>query len=271
VREAERPTTTPFLRWAGSKRQLVPVLKTYWKSSHERYLEPFAGSACLFFSLSPERAILGDLNADLISTYREVKYRHHGILSRLLKLRRSKWLYSKLRATDPAKLGASARAARFIYLNRYCFNGLYRTNLQGEFNVPYGGAGTGTLPSPDHLRDCANRLRRTRLVSGDFEKVLKHAKRGDFVYIDPPFAIRSRRVFNEYDPATFGVDDIKRLRVWMERLARRRIAFVVSYAESEEADVLRKGFDSQAVSVRRNIAGFVAHRSASKEILISNV
>ncbi len=108
-------------------------------------------------------------------------------------------------------------------------------------------------------------------MSGDFEKVLKHATSGDFVYIDPPFAIRSRRVFNEYDPATFSIDDIKRLRSWMERLSRNRIAFVVSYAESDEADVLRKGFDFQAVSVRRNIAGFAAHRAASKEILISNV
>lgn len=259
------------MRWAGSKRQLIPVLKNFWKPSYERYLEPFAGSACLFFALSPERAILGDLNADLISTYREVKYRPRGILSRLSKLRRSKRLYTKLRSMDPTTLCASARASRFIYLNRYCFNGLYRTNLRGEFNVPYGAAGTGTLPSLHHLRDCSSKLRRTRLVSGDFEKVLKHATSGDFVYIDPPFAIRSRRVFNEYDPATFSIDDIKRLRSWMERLSRNRIAFVVSYAESDEADVLRKGFDFQAVSVRRNIAGFAAHRAASKEILISNV
>ncbi|MGD0456982.1 MAG: Dam family site-specific DNA-(adenine-N6)-methyltransferase [Terriglobia bacterium] len=261
----------PILRWAGSKRRLVPVLRTYWNKNHRRYLEPFAGSACLFFSLNPKRAILGDVNHELIATYLEVKYRVDGVIRELAALRPSREQYDTLRALSPSCLDASARAARFIYLNRFCFNGLYRTNLEGRFNVPYSGERCGALPSSDHLKQCSRTIRHARLINADFECVLSKAERGDFVYMDPPFAVRARRVFREYDPSAFMHGDIARLRSWMDKLAAARVTFVVSYAESEEADILRKGFDHQTVSVRRNIAGFAAKRFLSNEILISNV
>jgi DNA adenine methylase len=263
-------SAVPFLRWAGSKRRLLPILRTYWRPQYSRYLEPFAGSACFFFSLNAPRAILGDLNGELISTYLQVKYRLDALLDHLSTLRRSRQEYRKLRSLNPNDLDLCARAARFIYLNRYCFNGLYRTNLKGEFNVPYGGEKSGNLPSADLLRECSKRLMKTRLVAGDFEQVLRQAKKGDFVYMDPPFAVGARRVFNEYHPDTFGGEDINRLRLWMEKLDKRGISFLVSYAESAEADLLAKGFTRRHVSVRRNIAGFAADRSDSHEILISN-
>jgi DNA adenine methylase len=261
----------PFLRWAGSKRQIVPALARYWGVRFKRYVEPFAGSACLFFSLNPPSAILGDLNADLISTYLEIKYRLDGVLRELSLLHRSRREYNRLRAVNPGHLNRSARAARFIYLNRFCFNGIYRTNLKGEFNVPYGGQKSGNLPSTELFRECSKRLRRARLLACDFEVVLQCTKKGDLVYMDPPFAIRARRVFNEYDPRSFGTRDIVRLRSCMEKLDMRGISFVVSYAESDEANILRRGFDCRTVSVRRNIAGFASHRSDSSELLISNV
>jgi len=261
---------TPFLRWAGSKRQLVPILRTYWKPHYKRYLEPFAGSACLFFALHPPRAILGDLNGELVSTYLEVKYRLNGVLDQLAKLHRSRREYKKVRSLDPDGLNPCARAARFIYLNRCCFNGLYRTNLEGKFNVPYGGEKSGSMPSVGVLEDCSKRLGKTQLVAGDFELVLQHARKGDFVYMDPPFAVRARRVFNEYHPDTFSGGDVNRLRLWLEKLDKRGIPFLVSYAQSAEADILARGFDRRRISVRRNIAGFAADRSASNEILISN-
>ncbi len=260
----------PFLRWAGSKRRLVPIIRTYWKPGHKRYLEPFAGSACLFFYLKPASAILGDLNGELISMYMEVKHHLNEVLDELSPLHRSKQLFKRMRSLDPNNLTPAARAARLIYLNRYCFNGLYRTNLKGEFNVPYGGKGSGNLPSANLLKDCSKSLLKARLVAGDFDRVLRCARKGDFVYMDPPFAVRARRVFNEYHPETFGGDDIKRLRLWLEKLDKRRISFLVSYAESAEAHVLAKGFVCRRVSVRRNIAGFAVDRSNSYEILISN-
>ena len=108
-------------------------------------------------------------------------------------------------------------------------------------------------------------------MRGDFEKVLRHAQRGDLVYMDPPYAVRARRVFREYDPSTFTLGDIARLRSWMERLTTAGIDFVVSYAESEEADILKKGFSYETVAVRRNVAGFAAHRAMTNELLISNI
>lgn len=264
-------TCPPFLRWAGSKRRILPILRSYWRKDHRRYVEPFAGSACFFFSLKPERAILGDINPELIATYLEVKHRVDGVIEHLGRLRQSRQQYLALRSARPGALSRSARAARFIYLNRFCFNGLYRTNLQGRFNVPYSGDRCGALPAAGHLRECSRRIHTARLVRGDFERVLEQAQEGDFIYMDPPFAVRARRVFREYDPSTFTHRDVVRLRSWMEKLATARIPFVVSYAESDEADILCKGFGCHKVEVRRNIAGFASNRALCREVLISNI
>ncbi len=271
VELTEQNGCPPFLRWAGSKRLLLPHLKPFWTSRHKRYIEPFAGSACVFFAINPPKAILGDLNPELIATYREVKYRIPAVLTELRRLRpQNKKEYLRLRALETSTLGPSVRAARFIYLNRFCFNGIYRTNLAGKFNVPYSGDRCGALPENAIFADCSRRLRSARFIRGDFEKVLKHATRGDLVYMDPPYAVRAHRVFREYHPDAFTYDDITRLRRWMEQLDRKGIDFVVSYAESDEADILKKGFSYKAISVRRHIAGFAAHRRVSSELLITN-
>lgn len=270
--DAPREECQPFLRWAGSKRRLVPILKTFWTRKHHRYVEPFAGSACLFFAISPHKALLGDINPELIATYIEVKHRIDAVLCELKKLRqRNKKEYLRLRSIEPSSLAPAARAARFIYLNRFCFNGIYRTNLLGQFNVPYSGNRCGSMPQDEIFQECSRRLRASRFVKGDFENVLKHAQKGDLVYMDPPFAVRSHRVFRQYDPSAFTPEDIKRLRGWMERLNAAHINFVVSYAESEEAEILRRNFSYETISVRRNIAGFAAHRTESNELLISNI
>jgi DNA adenine methylase len=272
ISESSTQDCAPFLRWAGSKRRLLPTLHTFWTPKHKRYIEPFAGSACLFFAIKPPKAVLGDLNPELIATYIEVKYRIGQVLRELKKLKpTSKREYKRLRGIDISTMTPPARAARFIYLNRFCFNGIYRTNLFGQFNVPYSGDRCGSLPKDEAFRKCSSRLRTARLINGDFEDVLKHASKGDLVYMDPPYAVRARRIFREYDPSTFTHTDIARLRSWMERLNAAKINFVVSYAESDEADVLRKGFSYEVVSVRRHIAGFAAHRALTNELLISNI
>jgi DNA adenine methylase len=178
--------------------------------------------------------------------------------------------YYRLREIDISTLDRAQKAARFIYLNRFCFNGLYRTNRSGKFNVPYGAAKAGALPTDALLRRCSQILKYARLVPKSFEHVLQEVREGDFVYMDPPFSVRERRVFNEYNAASFGASDLELLRKWMEKLTEQNIVFVVSYAESEEARVLYSGFYKQTVSVKRNIAGFTAHRVHSNEVLISN-
>jgi DNA adenine methylase len=260
----------PFLRWAGSKRQLIPILSGYWDYKYSRYVEPFAGSASLFFSLSPPRALLGDINIELMATYKQVKHNVKALLSDLSTMKKGRRNYLRLRALDPLFFTPSMRAARFIYLNRFCFNGLYRTNREGRFNVPYGGDRSGRIPSNDLLLRCSSSLKRTELAVGSFEATLEKVKPGDFVYMDPPFSIKAKRVFNEYDVSIFGLEDLYRLRKWMVRLDHENVHFLVSYAESEEADLLRDGFHTEVVVVRRNIAGFTERRKPARELLISN-
>src|SRR5712664_3922142 len=178
------PPTPPFLRWAGSKRQILPILGRYCKGGFTRYVEPFAGSACLFFYLAPRAALLGDINAELLSTYKYIRYRPAEVSKFLQKLRKGERQYYKIRSLQPERLSPARRAARFIYLNRFCFNGLYRTNQEGDFNVPYGGRGSGSLPSAGVLKRASELLRRAALVKGDFENVLDEVKQGDFVYMD---------------------------------------------------------------------------------------
>ena len=135
----------------GSKRQLVPTLARYWEPGYSRYVEPFAGSARLFFHLAPPRALLGDINADLIATYAQLRKSGAAVHRALKALESGRRAYKDLRKADPSSLAGPARAARFIYLNHYCFNGLYRTNRLGQFNVPYGGDKTGPLPGSRSL------------------------------------------------------------------------------------------------------------------------
>jgi DNA adenine methylase len=163
----------PFLRWAGSKRKLLPYLAKYWQNGrYVRYIEPFAGSACLFFYLIPKKAILTDINFELISTYKEVRDDLPSVLESLSKLSVEEHEYYRIRALRPCDLSASQRAARFIYLNRCCFNGLFRTNSKGDFNVPYGAKKAGSFPADKSMRLCANLLNKAQLLSCDFESAL---------------------------------------------------------------------------------------------------
>ncbi|HTR25013.1 MAG TPA: Dam family site-specific DNA-(adenine-N6)-methyltransferase [Terriglobales bacterium] len=263
-----RQEIRPFLRWAGSKRQILSRLEPFWQGAG-RYVEPFAGSACLFFRLQPAQAILGDLNRHLISTYRTVRNDADGVYRVLSTFRNSVPQYKRIRSLSPSDLSLVEQAARFIYLNRFCFNGLYRTNLNGEFNVPYGGGKSGNLPSLEHLRSCAQVLKRARLVGGSFEKTLRLVRTGDFVYMDPPFSVAARRVFKEYNAAVFTDEDVRTLRLWMEKLASAGISFLVSYAESDEAEYLARNFCRMPVSVKRHIAGGFSKRVRCDEILIN--
>ncbi|MBA4158169.1 MAG: Dam family site-specific DNA-(adenine-N6)-methyltransferase [Gemmatimonadetes bacterium] len=260
----------PLLRWAGSKRQLVGVLRTYWRADHRRYVEPFAGSACLFFAISPTNAILGDLNGELIATYEQIRDDVETVRDELATFGIGKDEYYRVREMPLESLSPARRAARFIYLNRYCFNGLYRTNQLGKYNVPFGGKKTGSLPSPEHLRAVAHRLSGVTLVNSDFGEVLDRTIPGDFVYMDPPYRVSSRRTFREYDASAFSANDLTRLREWMDRLTSRGVEFVVSYAACPEGRSLEAGYQSEVVSVRRNIAGFAGDRRITDEVIVSN-
>ncbi len=261
---------SPFLRWAGSKRQVLPILASYWKQTPSRYIEPFAGSAALFFYLHPKSAILADINSELIETYKEIRNNLPGVEATLRHLPKGSKHYYRWRNISLNSLSPTQRAARFIFLNRYCFNGLYRTNRDGYFNVPYGGIRTGPLPSMLHLQLCSRQLRKAKIISSSFEETLSLAKTGDFIYLDPPFHVEGKRVFREYSKRDFRIEDINMLRSQIRKLDRLNISFLVSYASSPEANLLSKGFHTKKILVRRNIAGFIGARKFSYEVLISN-
>jgi|SRR5215213_264486 len=262
----------PFLRWAGSKRQLLPTLSTYWSTSYGRYLEPFMGSASLFFSLKPSQAILSDVNRELVSTFEIVKQQHPELLRVLGSMERGESSYYSLRDADPLSLDPVPRAARFIYLNRFCFNGLYRTNASGKFNVPFGGEKTGTLPDAASLSTASALLSQSTLECADFEVVIRsHVRSNDFVYLDPPFAVSNRRIFSQYGPSTFGLSDILRLQHLLREIHARGAYFLLSYSASEEIGEIAREWQDQTVAVMRNIAGFARHRRNDSEILITNI
>jgi DNA adenine methylase len=259
----------PLLRWAGSKLKLLPTLSEFWRGDHKRYIEPFAGSACLYFHLAPESAILGDNNAELIELYEVVREQPSVIAARLAAIERDAPTYYAWRAQDPARLDRTSRAVRFLYLNRHCFNGIYRTNRAGKFNVPFGSKLGEPLTGSD-IESCARRLLGAELVAGDFERTVSRARAGDLVYMDPPFAMAKKRNRGEYGSAAFGCDDIDRLNDALFALDALGAHFVVSYGDCLESRMLAKNWHHRRVRVRRHVAGFASQRKSAYELIIHN-
>lgn len=270
LQEADRPIQ-PFLRWAGSKRQLIPHLSQLWSPSYKRYVEPFAGSAALFFAVKPGKAILGDLNRELINALRSVRTSPKRVHNALKKFRRGERNYYAIRKLSPNTLNRTQRAARFIYLNRYCFNGIWRTNKRGQFNVPYGAKRSGKLPSLSHLQQCARSLKTATLINADFRETLSRVRRGDFVYLDPPYAVTNKRIFAEYSRKEFGVEEISELERWLKKIDKKGARFVLSYIYCRESRDRFRKWKRCRVITKRKISGFTASRGAQFELRVTNI
>ena len=259
------------LRWAGSKRQLLPVLQSYWGPEHGRYLEAFAGSAALFFNLRPSAALLNDTNNELIGALNLLKTCPRLLHESITELPVSSEYYYRLRSSSVEKMDSFERALRFFYLNRNCFNGIYRTNSRGDFNVPFSSSASSNIPSIDQWMLCSELLKQASLYSNDFERfILEQVQSDDFVYLDPPYAVSNRRIFTQYSAQTFGLQDIKRLSSVLKEIDRRGATFLVSYAQSPETEELARGWNVERRYAQRNIAGFAMHRRRAMEVLISN-
>jgi DNA adenine methylase len=267
-----------FLRWAGSKRQLLETLSCCWHATNcassrpIRYIEGFSGSAALFFYVQPKRAILVDINQDLQQCLLRVKSEPKGVSYSLSQIPSSENDYYRIRATDRSSLTPNQRAAAFIYLNRHCFNGLYRTNRQGHFNVPYGGGRSGNLPTYSDLLRASKTLQAAEIIAGDFYESL-HSKinSADFIYLDPPYAKRNADLDNQYGPDVFGLGDIAKLEKLLERANEVGAKFLVSYAKCDEISALADRWCSHVVGVRRTIAANVLRRGFAEELLITNL
>ncbi|TXJ28978.1 MAG: Dam family site-specific DNA-(adenine-N6)-methyltransferase [Chitinophagaceae bacterium] len=265
-------TSHSFLRWAGSKQKLIPRLKSYWGSGFDRYVEPFMGSAQLFFSISPECSLLSDLNKELIEVFYQIQKNPYPVYQIASSWEISKRQYYRIRSIDPATLGINQRAARFLYLNKLCFNGLYRTNLSGAFNVPYSGQKPDYICDYQFLKSISKKLENATIVQGDFETIIfEHARPGDFVYLDPPYAVQNRRIFKQYGPQTFGLQDLERLREVLHYLNCINAKFLLSYAYCKEAISIFDDWQVQKTFTQRNISGFAEFRKTAAEVLITNI
>jgi len=263
------PTSlAPLLRWAGSKRKLLPHLISNSPTRFVRYVEPFAGSACLFFALGPSKAILGDFNRELIAFYEVVRRTPRALFRCASEFPMSRDYYYELRSRDARTMSPIQAAARFLYLNRFCFNGVYRTNRKGQFNVPFGTR-TGTLPSLTHIENVSQMLRRADLTAADFGETVQQVRRGDFVYIDPPYA--ARRYRGEYGYGAFSLADTNRLSQVAEELDSKGATFLISYQHDRRIARQFRMWHQSRVSVRRHVAGFAGARGVVTELLISNM
>jgi DNA adenine methylase len=259
----------PILRWAGSKRKLMPLLTAAAPKDFSRYAEPFVGSAVLFLGLDAPCALLGDLNEDLIDAYITIREHPRAVWNRVSTMSHEPDFYYELRNKSPDSLKALDRAARFVYLNRFCFNGVYRTNKSGRFNVPRG-SGKLSIPNLSTFMNFAKALQRAELRCNDFEALVRRTNSGDFLYLDPPYALGEKKDRGEYGAGSFREKDEERLIDAITAASNRGVKVLLSYSPSTFVIEQLRGWQVHKLSVNRSVAGFADARRTADEILISN-
>lgn len=261
----------PLVRWIGGKSALVHSLIQLMPSQFGRLVEPMAGSAALFFGTLPEHAILGDSNEELINYYRVLSSDPDGLVPRLMSLQASKNRYYEFRSASP--LGRTERAIRFAYLSRLSWNGVYRVNRKGEFNVPIGDRLPKTLWERDHLHECASLLKKAELIHGDFEGTAIQARRGDLVYFDPPYPKQQTcwTTFNRYSKSPFKTPELSRLITTIESLNQRGVHLMISSSVDDPFLAAYPNFLSRFhINSKSLISSRASSRRGVTEIVLRN-
>lgn len=263
--------TEPFLKWAGGKRWLAHRVAAAYVCHGGRLVEPFAGSAAVFFEICPKSALLADTNHDLIATYRALVLDVEAVIHELSRWRIDESTFRAVRAARPEE--PVAVAARFMYLNRTAFNGLYRVNREGQFNVPFGPKPGTQLVRAASLRACAAALARAECKSQDFRLTLSKCGAGDFVYVDPPYTVRhNNNGFNRYNAKLFSWTDQEDLARSAAAAVERGADVVVSNADHDSVRALYPRELFRIISVARlsRMAASVEHRGPTTELLIAS-
>ncbi len=270
-----QPRALPLVKWAGGKRGLLNDLLRYVPDSLGRYFEPFAGGATLFFHLGPSLATLADANPHLIALYEVVRDAPEALMAALDCLQPhvlDSARYYATRAQRPAELPPVERAARLIYLNKTCYNGLYRENRRGEFNVPFGRYHTPpALYNRDNLLAASAVLRDSALLHADFAEAVAGAGAGDFIYFDPPYVpLTSTASFTRYTGAAFGPLQQNQLAGLFRELAARGCRVLLSNSDTPLVRELYAGLHWEVVKAGRNINSRTNGRAPIGELLISS-
>lgn len=270
---------SPFLKWAGGKTQLLDRILPRLPNRIRTYYEPFVGGGAVFFALAREgrvrEAVLGDMNHELIATYRCVRDDVELLIEALQALQPAATdseRFYEIRAQDPDALDDVDRAARFIYLNKTCFNGLYRVNRSGRFNVPFGRYKRPKVVDPEGLRAASRALARADLMVRDFEQTVVRAGRGDAVYFDPPYVpLSTTACFTSYHRSPFGPTEHERLTVVYRACWRRGAVALLSNSDTELTQKLYRGLDVEIVSAQRAINRDATGRGPVREVLVHGV
>jgi DNA adenine methylase len=275
------PLIKPYLKWAGGKRQLLPVIEKYLPAciSSYTYYEPFVGAGAVFFELQPKKAVINDFNKQLIMTYKAIKENIEDLI-RLLKDYQTKnnaKHYYEIRNLDRNAaqfncLTDIEKSARLIFLNKTCYNGLYRVNSQGLFNVPYGKYKKPVICEEIVLRQISNYLNTNdvSIISEDFENAVSTVDNRSFIYFDPPYHSPDKTNFTGYQADGFDEDGQERLRNVFIKMTRRGAMCLLSNADTEFIRDLYQDFEIIPVQAKRAINSDSAGRGLVNEVLIRN-
>ena len=266
----------PFIKWAGGKTQLLPEILSRLPKSYNNYFEPFLGGGAVFFALNPKKAFLSDLSKDLITTYKVIKNDYEALANELSNYEYNEEFYYKLRAQDRdkenyEKLSNLKVAARFIYLNKTCFNGLYRVNSKGEFNVPFGKYKNPSLFKIENLKACSNALESTELNTASYLETLKEIKKDDLVYLDPPYSpLNKTSSFTSYTKDGFNNDKQKELRDFCIEVDKIGAKFILSNSYNTLILELYKDFKIETIKAKRAINSKANKRNSINEVIVRN-
>ena len=275
VLEKDLISTYPIVKWAGGKRQLLCEILKNRPKKYNRYFEPFIGGGALFFELQQENSYISDVNEELINLYTIIQNDVEALIEDLKKHQVNKDYFLKIRGVDrkPAykKWTNVQKASRFIYMNRTCFNGLYRVNSQGQFNVPFGNYTNPRIIDEGNLYNCSDLLKKTQIECKSFDAILDEVQKGDFVYFDPPYVpLNETSSFTSYTKEGFDVDMQFQLREVCDELNDRGIYFLLSNSDTTYIKELYSAYNIKKVFASRQINANASGRGKITEVLVRN-
>lgn len=270
----------PFVKWAGGKRQIIDELKKYIPDEFNTYYEPFIGGGALLFELAPKKAVINDSNAELMNVYQvlcdDSKFKKMCRVLNNYETNHSEEFFYEIRNKDKNKntfnrLSDYTRAARTIYLNKACFNGLYRVNSKNEFNVPFGKKSKVNTYDGNNLIIVSNYLTMNdiKILNKDFEEAVSYAKKGDFVYFDPPYD-SDNNIFTSYTEEGFGKDEQRRLAKVFKELDKKGVYVMLSNHNTTLINELYKDYHIHVIEAKRNINSNGKKRGKVEEVIITN-
>lgn len=275
VLEKLKEETYPIVKWIGGKRQLMFELLKNMPENYNRYFEPFIGGGALFFELQPQNAYISDMNEELINLYTVVRDDVYGLIDDLNKHKVSKEYFMGIRNIDRTKEYQNwsdvKKASRFIYLNRTCFNGMYRVNSQGQFNVPFGNYKNPRIVDAENLINCSKLLKNTEICCADFSEILNKVQKGDFVYFDPPYVpLNETSSFTSYTKDGFDLDMQFKLRDICDELDSMGVMFMLSNSDTKLVNELYSNYEIKKVFASRAINANPNGRGKITEVLVKN-